>query len=181
MYSAVVVELIIGRFCEWISPEKAYSLCGKRGDDMLKDMADMTEEIQKSETGEVRVEYYTLTGETRTLKICPGDLYIICNVLHDYADLLREYIKSSEKEGNPVLPTYEYYADRCKKIQLKIEDALGYSTEKAIERCQKKRGIKVRQDAVGEDSLLLAVKKRTECRNKKMEEPGKPRHKKADN
>lgn len=148
---------------------------------MLKDMADMTEEIHKAETGEARVEYYTLTGETRTLKICPGDLYIICNVLHDYTDLLREYIKSSEKEGESVLSTYEYYADRCKNIQLKIEDALGYSTEKAIERCQKKRGVKVRQDDVGEDSLLLAVKNRTERRNKKMEEPEKPSHKKTDN
>lgn len=173
VYSAVAVRLIIGRFCEWISSEKEYSLCGERRNDMLKNMVNMTEEIHKSETGEVRVEHYTLTGETRTLKICPGDLYIICNVLHDYTDLLREYIGSSELEGDLVLPTYEYYADRCKNIQLKIEDTLGYSTEEAIERCQKKRGIKTRQDDVGEDSLLLVVKKRSERRKKQMEESEK--------
>lgn len=148
---------------------------------MLKDMVNMTEEIHKSETGEVRVEYYTLTGDTRTLKICPGDLYIICNVLHDYTDLLREYLKSSEMEGKLVLPTYEYYANRCKNIQCKIEDAMSYSTEEAIKKCQKKRGKKVRQNDFGEDALLLAVRQRSERSKKQMEGSEKLRHKKAGN
>ena len=44
----------------------------------------------KAEEEGIRIEYYTLDGEKPEIRMCPGDLMIICNVLHDYAQMLRE-------------------------------------------------------------------------------------------
>ena len=45
----------------------------------------MTSEIMDAEEQSVRIEYYALDGKKPEIFMCPGDLIIICNVLHDYA------------------------------------------------------------------------------------------------
>lgn len=135
---------------------------------MLKDIAQITEEIHLHETGEVEIKYYNLHGETKTLNMCPGDLYIICNVLHDYVSLLKEFIECAEERKEYVQAFYEYHAARCKKIQHHIEEAMDYSTEEAIIKCRKKRG-KKQEDDVGEDPLVIMAKRRAAHVSKEQE------------
>lgn len=151
-----------------------------RRDIVTKDTAHITNDIAQSENENVRIEYYTVPSwtkknETKEISMCPGDLMIICNVLHDYANLLMECLNSKADEeaiaGNFYL--YEYHAKRCKKIQNKIESAMNYSTAAAIEKCRKKQGKKSKGDDVGEDALVLALKCRREQLDKKSSEAAK--------
>lgn len=127
---------------------------------MTQETVMITDDIRKFEEENIRIEYYTLDGKHPELYMCPGDLMMICNVLHDYASLLEELLKSFPEQLPQFL--YEYHAGRCRKIQYKIENEMGYSTEKAIEKCRKRQGRMHKDDNVGEDAMVLAVRRRKE-------------------
>lgn len=118
----------------------------------------MTSEIMDAEEQSVRIEYYTLDGKKPEIFMCPGDLIIICNVLHDYAALLSE-ISEDDLKDNLTKSQYSYHMNRCKKIQMRIEEALGYSTEKALVKCRKKQA-RENTDDIAEDALVLAAGRR---------------------
>lgn len=101
---------------------------------MTKETVNITSEIEKAEEDGIRIEYYTLDGKTPEIYMCPGDLIIICNVLYDYAKMLEEAAELSigYEQGQ-----YLYHIKRCGGIRGKIETAMGYSTEQAIETCIK--------------------------------------------
>ena len=125
---------------------------------MTQDTVTITDEIRNSEEQGIRIEYYTLDGKHPELYMCPGDLMLICNVLHDYASLLEEWIEHCPEEVSKFI--YEYHANRCRKIQTKIENEMGYNTAAAIVKCQKRRNRK--SEDIGEDALVLAAKYRRE-------------------
>ena len=52
---------------------------------MTKETVQITEDIKEAEESGIEIEYYTLDGKKPVLHMAPGDLMIICNVLHDYA------------------------------------------------------------------------------------------------
>ena len=60
--------------------------------------------------------------------------------------------------------TYEYHAEQCRAIAQKYAQGIGYDYEKAVERCQKQRARRrakpSRDDGVGEDALVLAMRKK---------------------
>lgn len=85
-----------------------------------------------------------------------GNLYTICNVLNDYADLLQYASKEEDKTGFEKA-YYMLESEKCKKIQKAIEDAIGYSVEDAIKKCERKRKRESESDIVA-DALALAVK-----------------------
>ena len=148
---------------------------GAERSDMVEEIAQMTEEIRRAEEGKVRIEYYTLDGRRPEIFMCPGDLIVICNVLHDYAGLLENIMENDEGYQKAL---YEYHAKRCRKIQHQIEEALGYSTELAIEKCKRHQERRRKDDDVGEDAFVLAVRRRGEeppqpNKAKKAEEPPK--------
>lgn len=118
----------------------------------------MTSEIMDAEEQSVRIEYYTLDGKKPEIFMCPGDFIIICNVLHDYAALLSE-ISEDDLKDNLTKFQYSYHMNRCKKIQMRIEEALGYSTEKALVKCRKKQA-RENTDDIAEDALVLAAGRR---------------------
>ncbi len=118
----------------------------------------MTSEIMDAEEQSVRIEYYALDGKKPEIFMCPGDLIIICNVLHDYAALLSE-ISEDDLKDNLTKFQYSYHMNRCKKIQMRIEEALGYSTEKALVKCRKKQA-RENTDDIAEDALVLAAGRR---------------------
>lgn len=128
---------------------------------MTDTTAMFTKKIEEKEAAGITIETYTLTGETPTIQICPGDLQVICNVMHDYAKLLDESVQYySDLEA----ALYEIHARRCRKIQHKIEEAIGYQVEDALEKCKKKYSKKV---DIGEDALTLAARKRREKQSEK--------------
>lgn len=135
---------------------------------MTREAIDITNEICESEEKGIRIEYYTLDGEKPEIHMCPGDLMIICNVLHDYAKMLEEAadISIGYERG-----LYRCHVERCEKIRNRIETAMGYSTEAAIEKCHKKKKYFgedpfSKESDIGEDALVLAMKQR---RQKKTE------------
>lgn len=54
--------------------------------------------------------------------------------------------------------TYEYHAEKLRKIADKLQAGIGYDYDKAVERCKKKRARKSHSSDVGEDALLLTVR-----------------------
>lgn len=130
------------------------------------------EELTLNEVAtQIDVEYYNLKGEELHMLLPPGDLIKICNVLHDYTDLLGTYIEEYKDDiGKAVtVANYAIYADRLKRIQTKIEDVLGYSTAKVIEKCRKKAFKNKDNGDIGEDALILASKSRATKKNDKGE------------
>jgi len=94
----------------------------------------------KELVGQVDVEYYNLEGKELHMLLPPGDLVKICNVLHDYSDLLNIFIEDykDDIEQTVTVAICKVYYKRLKKIQSKIEETIGYSTSAAIEKCRKK-------------------------------------------
>ena len=83
------------------------------------------EELTLNEVAtQIDVEYYNLKGEELHMLLPPGDLIKICNVLHDYTDLLGTYIEEYKDDIDKAVTVANYaiYADRLKRIQTKIED-----------------------------------------------------------
>lgn len=132
----------------------------------------MMEELTLNEVAtQIDVEYYNLKGEELHMLLPPGDLIKICNVLHDYTNLLGTYIEEYKDDIDKAVTVANYaiYADRLKRIQTKIEDVLGYSTAKAIEKCRKKAFKNKDNGDIGEDALILASKSRATKKNDKGE------------
>lgn len=130
------------------------------------------EELMLNEVAtQIDVEYYNLKGEELHMLLPPGDLIKICNVLHDYTNLLGTYIEEYKDDIDKAVTVANYaiYADRLKRIQTKIEDVLGYSTAKAIEKCRKKAFKNKDNGDIGEDALILASKSRATKKNDKGE------------
>lgn len=118
----------------------------------------------------VDVEYYDLKGQELHFKICPGDLQIVCNVLYDYCNMLSEMLANPPDgvDENTIQlwrARYGYYLERIQKIRGKIKTGIGYSTEKTIEKCNKRKPKK--DDDIGEDALVMAMKTRLSGKSKK--------------
>ena len=126
---------------------------------MLEDSIMTAHEIKAAEENNIKIEYYTMDGTEKAIYMCPGDLMYICNVLIDYARIFEAFCLEAEEQGEGWKKyTYEYYLIRCRKIQGKIESAIGYSTEAAIEQCRKKNKKSERDEDVGENALVLTLK-----------------------
>ena len=143
----------------------------ERKDIMTKETVQITEDIKEAEESGIEIEYYTLDGKKPVLHMAPGDLMIICNVLHDYAQMLSE---SAAINIGYAQASYIYHADRCRKIQAKIESQMGYSTEAAIEKCEKKHKYYgqeplVKDNDIGEDALVLAMRQRNRKKNEEKQ------------
>ena len=86
----------------------------------------ITDEVRKSEEDSLRIEYYTLDGRRPEIYMCPGDLIVICNVLHDYAAAMEVF--SSEDPGwDQAL--FEYHADVGEDAFVLAVRARGRQTE----------------------------------------------------
>lgn len=55
--------------------------------------------------------------------------------------------------------THELHAEQCRTIAQKYSKGIGYDYEKAVARCRKRK--EKRDDGVGEDALVLALRKRS--------------------
>jgi|GEM_PF-356710 len=92
-----------------------------------------------------------------TFTTCYGDIYKTVNALRDYIRLLESVCDQWELTGFH-RATYEYHAEKLRKIADKLQAGIGYDYDKAVERCKKKRARKSHSNDVGEDALLLTVR-----------------------
>lgn len=109
---------------------------------------------------EMVLSFLTEKGR-KTIPTCPGDIYKIVNMLMDYARLLEMAVEQWGLQGFH-RATYELHAEKCRQIAQKYAQGIGYDYEKAMEKCRNWQGKKRRDDGVGEDALVLALRKKAE-------------------
>lgn len=138
--------------------------------------AEVTERIEEAERGNLSISFYNLrAGCYQGIHSCEGDMVVICNAMVDYADLLMEFMSQSNYDGYQKA-FYEIHVERCRKISRTLQEQIGYDRDAAIEKCRAKKkyyeqGGKEPGDDVGEDAIVLMVKKARE--SKKGEKDGR--------
>lgn len=141
---------------------------------MICDTVRMTMEIKEDEQDMVPIRYLELDGEHKEIQLCYGDIIIIINAMADYAGLLDDYRMMYPERLNAFeVATYEYQANRCRKIQKSLEQQMGYDRDKAFEKCQKRRARQA-DDDVGEEALVLLARKNANEERKKEEAQNPP-------
>ena len=144
---------------------------------MVRDSAQVLEDMNGDEGGQVGLSYYHVErSREEIVTIYQGDLFTICNALSDYADLLDDYLKSEYNRLGPCgVFQYEAMRDKCRKISNTLQEKIGYDRNAAIEKCRKKAGRGyVSDQGIGEDALILAGKplrkkrRRRKTRSKKQ-------------
>lgn len=122
----------------------------------FEQMVSKIEEVPAGE--EIKMDFFNVKAfNTETIKTCQGDLFIICNVLADYCDILERKLEEDERVGLSKA-SFEYYIDRCRGIYKKLATQLNYDRDKALEKCLKERAKNRNKDEVGEDALVLAAR-----------------------
>ena len=109
---------------------------------------------------EIEMDFFNIKAfSTETIKSCQGDLFIICNVICDYCNILQRTLEEEKVKEQPnhiKIANFEYYIPRCRKIYEKLSKQLGYDRDKALEKCMKNRS-NISNDDVGEDAMIQAV------------------------
>lgn len=126
--------------------------------------AEVTERIEEAEDGNLPIKFYNLkSGCYQGIHSCEGDMIVICNAMADYADILMEFIKQSDYDEYSKA-FYELHAERCRRISEGLQEQIGYNREAAIEKCRAKKSRQKSNSDIGEDALVMAVKKSGESR-----------------
>ena len=114
-------------------------------------------DLERCLSGEVLLHVFDLSG-THEVKNCYGDVVKIVNALRDYARLLETVCDEWELAGFH-WATYEYQAEKLRQIADKLQCGIGYDYDAAVRKCQKLREKKPRNADVGEEAMVLAVKR----------------------
>lgn len=129
-------------------------------------------DLERRLSGEVLLHIFDLSG-TLEVKTCYGDVVKIVNALRDYAKLL-ELVCDEWDLGGFHRATYEYQAEKLRQIADKLQCGIGYDYDAAVRKCQKLREKKPRNADVGEDAMVLAVKRGFEQAQAKAGKPSSP-------
>lgn len=126
-----------------------------------------TETVEMSEIdglGQGAILQFTDVGksgrpsEERQFRTCYGDMYVIVNALRDYANMLESVVQEWGLTGFHAV-TYQFHAERCRKIASKYSEAIGYNYDKALERCQRRRAKGEQFGDIGMDGMEAFVRK----------------------
>ena len=129
-------------------------------------------DLERCLSSEVLLQVFDLSG-THEVKTCYGDIVKIVNALRDYAKLL-EMVCDEWDLGGFHRATYEYHAEKLRQIADKFQCGIGYDYDAAVQKCQKLRGKKPRSADVGEEAMVLAVKRGFEQAQAKTGKPSSP-------
>lgn len=95
------------------------------------------------------------TFKATEVRTCHGDLIIMINALMDYSNILEGVVEEWNLDGYHAA-SYQYHAERCRRISRHYADAIGYDYEKALENCRKKQK---EVGDTGEEALAAAYHK----------------------
>lgn len=129
-------------------------------------------DLERGLSREVLLHVFDLSG-THEVKTCYGDVVKIVNALRDYAKLLEMVCEEWNLSGFHQA-TYEYQAERLRQIADKFQRGIGYDYDDAVRKCQKLREKKPRNADVGEEAMVLAVKRGFEQAQAKANKPSSP-------
>lgn len=105
-------------------------------------------------------------GGPCSIKTCYGDICKIVNALRDYARMLRMTCDEWGLRGFH-RATYECHADALERISKKFQAGIGYDYDAAVEKCRRKAEKKRPENDIGEDAMVLAVRKGQQAAEKK--------------
>lgn len=114
-------------------------------------------DLERGLSSEVLLHVFDLSG-THEVRTCYGDVVKIVNALRDYARLLETVCDEWELAGFH-RAIYEYQAEKLRQIADKLQRGIGYDYDAAVRKCQKLRGKTPRNADVGEEAMVLAVKR----------------------
>ena len=129
-------------------------------------------DLERGLSSEVLLHVFDLSG-THEVKTCYGNVVKIVNALRDYAKLL-ETVCDEWDLGGFHRATYEYQAEKLRQIADKLQRGIGYDYDDAVRKCQKLRRKKLRNADVGEEAMVLAVKRGFEQAQAKANKPSSP-------
>lgn len=129
-------------------------------------------DLERCLSSEVLLQVFDLSG-THEVKTCYGDVVKTVNALRDYARLLEMVCEEWNLSGFHQA-TYEYQAERLRQIADKFQRGIGYDYDAAVRKCQKLRGKNPRSADVGEEAMVLAVKRGFEQAQAKAGKPSSP-------
>ena len=129
-------------------------------------------DLERCLSNEVLLYVFDLNG-IHEVKTCYGDIVKIVNALRDYAKLL-ELVCDEWDLGGFHRATYEYLAEKLRQIADKFQYGIGYDYDAAVRKCQKLRGKKPRNTDVGEEAMVLAVKRGSEQAQAKVGKSSSP-------
>ena len=120
----------------------------------------------------IDLEYYDLRGGTHHIYLAPVDVQWICNILYNHEKMFDDFIHDPPDWASPGWEWHmQIKRDQIHKIRMKIETALGYSTEEHWEKCLKKRKQKKKDDDIGGDALEMVLKRAIEKKNDPPKQP----------
>ena len=129
-------------------------------------------DLERCLSREVLLHVFDLSG-THEVKTCYGDVVKIVNALRNYARLL-ETVCDEWELGGFHRAIYEYQAEKLRQIADKFQRGIGYDYDAAVRKCQKLRRKKPRNADVGEEAMVLAVKRGFEQAQAKANKPSSP-------
>lgn len=115
-------------------------------------------ELERTLERDFTLCFVDLKGQ-HEVQTCCGDIYKIINALMDYSRLLEMVCDQWRLEGYH-RAVYEYHAGKLREIADKYQAAIGYDYEKALEKCRKKQARQSRDDDIGDDALVQALRRR---------------------
>lgn len=92
----------------------------------------------------------------------PGELRIIIDALADYHDIISEKVNAMDGYAKAA---WKNRLQKIKQIQTKLENSVGYSRDKQLEICMKKKP--KNDNDIGEDALVLISQKELRESNRK--------------
>lgn len=107
---------------------------------------------QKDEPVEIKGAINIKTLKQFEVTCSYGDIVLIISMLRDYVKGLDEV-----KQGN--IDWEVYYRNKFLKMADRLSEQIGYDYDKALEKCLKKAEKAAKDDDIGEEALVLALKK----------------------
>lgn len=107
------------------------------------------------------------------IKTCYGDICKIVNALRDYSKMLRMVCEEWNLQGFERI-TFENHADKLEEISKKYQAGIGYDYDQAVEKCQKKRAKKQRDEDVGGEAMEMAYLKAQRMAAKQAQDNSAP-------
>lgn len=96
-----------------------------------------------------------------------GDIVLIICMLHDYIKML------DELKGDGDIAWMSYYRKKFQNMADRLADQIEYDYDAAFEKCKKKWEKQEKENDIGEEALVLAMKRGTGKKQEKKEEETK--------
>ena len=96
-----------------------------------------------------------------------GDIVLIICMLHDYIKML------DELKGDGDIAWTSYYRKKFQNMADRLAEQIEYDYDAALEKCKKKWEKQEKENDIGEEALVLAMKRGTGKKQEKKEEETK--------